>query len=855
MLKVALKGLAGRKLRAALTAFAVVLGVAMISGTFVLTDTIKASFSAVFTTVYKQTDIVISGRSALGTNNNNGQNTPPSFPASLLDRVRSVPGVDAAVGGVAEATDAHLVGRNGKDITFGFAPNLGFSVNAGGDQRFNPLTLTAGRFPVGPHEIAIDAHTAAAKHYTVGQKIGSSVRGPVQQFTITGLVKLGGVASLGGATMAIFDLPTAQKLFGKVGEFDEIYAAVKHGVSAPTVIKRIRAILPPTTIVRSGEQQAAKQTQDTSDFTSILQKFLLAFGGIALFVGIFVIANTLSITIAQRAREFGTLRTLGATRKQIRRSVILEGAVIGLLASVTGLFAGLGLAKGLESLLQHFGIGFPQNGTVFAARTVIVSIIVGTLVTVLASLFPALRATRVEPIAAVREGVLPPSRLARFGLPAARGTLGLALALLLYGTLDSGASGGLRLLAVGVGVILSFIGMALVAPRFVPRLAGLLGAPGARLAGTPGSLARQNAMRNPARTASTAAALMIGLALVTAVGVLAAGLKSSFGTSVGKQFLADYALTSENGFSPTGISSERALQHVPIVQVISGVRAGEGRVFGSNTNVTGVSPGIGRVIKIKWAAGGPGVPAALGLNGAFVDDSYAKKHNLHVGTKFGLETPGGKTLDLTLNGIYKPPKGGAPFGTVTISTALFDRTYQNPTNVFAFLDVKGGVTAANTKVLTTALKAFPDAKIQTEKQFVKQQESGINFLLDLLYVLLSLSIIVSVAGIINTLVLTVFERTRELGMLRAVGMSRSQVWVMIEAESVVTALIGATLGIPLGVGLALLISQAIGFFAFAIPWVTLVVFVLAAILAGFVAAILPAFRAARLNVLAALQYE
>ncbi len=361
MLKVALKGLAGRKLRAALTAFAVVLGVAMISGTFVLTDTIKASFSAVFTTVYKQTDIVISGRSALGTNNNNGQNTPPSFPASLLARVRAVPGVDAAVGGVAEATDAHLVGRNGKDITFGFAPNLGFSVNSTGTQRFNPLTLTAGRFPVGPHEIAIDAHTASAKHYAVGQKIGASIRGPVQQFTITGLVKLGGVASLGGATMAIFDLPTAQKLFGKVGELDEIYAAVKHGESAPAVIKRIRAVLPPTTIVRSGEQQAAKQTQDTSDFTSILQKFLLAFGGIALFVGIFVIANTLSITIAQRAREFGTLRTLGATRKQIRRSVILEGALIGLAASVAGLFLGLGLAKGLESLLGAFRHRLPAE--------------------------------------------------------------------------------------------------------------------------------------------------------------------------------------------------------------------------------------------------------------------------------------------------------------------------------------------------------------------------------------------------------------------------------------------------------------------------------------------------------------
>jgi putative ABC transport system permease protein len=853
MLKVALKGLARRKLRAALTAFAVVLGVAMISGTFVLTDTIKAGFSTVFATVYQRTDIVITGKSALGTSNSNGQNTPPSFSASLLDEVRKVPGVDAAVGGVGDT--AQLVGRNGKVISFGFAPALGFSVNSNGDQRFNPLVLTAGKFPSGPGEIAIDAHTASAKHYKVGDEIGSVARGAVQHFRITGIAKLGNVASLGGATMAIFDLPTAQKLFGKVGKLDEIDAAVMPGTAAATVISRIRNILPPTTLVRSGEQQAAKQTQDTSDFTSILQKFLLAFGGIALFVGVFVIANTLSITIAQRAREFGTLRTLGATRKQIRRSVLLEGAIIGLLASVTGLFAGLGLAKGLEELLKSFGIDLPQSGTIFATRTVIVSIIVGTLVTVIASFFPALRATRVEPIAAVREGVLPPSRLARFGVPAALATLALSLLLLLYGSLATGQSGGLRLLAVGVGVLLSFVGMALIAPRFVPWLASWLGAPGARIGGVAGSLARQNAIRNPARTASTAAALMIGLALVTAVGVLAAGLKSSFGTSVGKQFLANYALTSENGFTPTGVASERALHGVPGVQVVSAVRAGEGRVFGKNVGVTGVSPDVGRVIKIKWVAGGPGVPAALGADGVFVDKSYAKTHTLRLGSPVSVETPGGKTLGLKVKGIYAPPKGGAPFSTITISTALFDRSYQNPTNVFAFIDMSGGVSDANTKVLTTALKAYPDAKIQTESQFVKQQESGINFLLDLLYVLLSLSIVVSVAGIINTLVLTVFERTRELGMLRAVGMSRTQVWGMIEAESIVTALIGATLGIPLGVGLALLISQAIGFFAFAIPWVTLGVFVLAAIAAGFVAAILPAFRAARLNVLAALQYE
>jgi len=750
---------------------------------------------------------------------------------------------------------AQLVGRNGKVITFGFAPSLAFSVDPKTEQRLNPLVLTAGGWPSGPHEIAIDAHTASNKHYKVGDPIGAVARGPVEHFRISGIAKLGNVASLGGATMAIFDLPTAQRLFDKQGQFDEIDIAAKSGVAPAKLVSEIRPILPRTAQVRSGVQQAAKDTQDTSGFTSVLQNFLLAFGGIALFVGSFVIANTLSITISQRAREFGTLRTIGATRRQIRTSVLVEGGVIGVLASVLGLFLGLGLAKGLQRLFVALGINLPHAGTIFATRTIVISMVVGTLVTVLASLLPALRATRVEPIAAVREGVLPPSRLARFGTPVAVVTLAIALALLLFGALATHASGTYRLLAIGAGVLVSFIGVALLAPRFVPALAEVLGWPGAQIGGVAGKLARENAMRNPARTASTAAALMIGLALVTAVGVLASGLKSTFEHSVDKQFKGQYALTSENGFTPTGIASENALRKVPGVEVVSGVRAGDGRVFGHSVGVTGVSPDVGRVINIDWVQGGPAVPGELGRDGAFVDKSYAKKHSLVAGSPLLLETPGGSKLALTVKGVFESPKGGSPFGTVTISNALFDSVYQNPANVYSFIDMQGGVTSANTHALTTALTQFPDAKIQTEGQFKKQQEAGINVLLNLLYVLLSLSIVVSLFGIVNTLVLTVFERTRELGMLRAVGMTRRQTRRMIRHESIVTALIGATLGIPLGIVLALLVGRAIGFFTFAIPWVTLVVFVLAATVAGLLAAILPARRAARLNILTALQYE
>jgi len=851
MLHVALKGLAGRKLRAFLTGFAIVLGVAMVSGTFVLTDTLKAGFGEIFTSVYKSSDAVITGKSAIG--NGNGGNIAPSLPASLLSKIRSLPDVAAAQGGVDD--QAQLVGRDGKVISNGFSPGLAFSVNPDGTQQFNPLVLTSGTWPRGSHEIAIDKATADKKHYTVGQTIGAVARGPVQEYKITGIVKLANVPSLGGATMAIFDLPTAQTIFAKAGKLDGIDVAAKLGVSPAKLVAEIKPILPRTAQVRSGAQEAAKQTQDTSAFTGFLQKFLLAFGGIALFVGIFVIANTLSITIAQRAREFGTLRTLGATRRQVMTSVVVEGGVIGILASVSGLFIGLGIAKGLQALFVSFGIELPHGNTIFATRTIIVSLVVGTVVTVLASLLPALRATRVEPIAAVREGVLPPSRLARFGIPAAAGTMAVALALLLFGGLVSSASGTQRLLAIGLGVLASFIAMALAAPRFVPPLASVLGWPASRVGGVAGSLARENAMRNPARTASTAAALMIGLALVSAVGVLASGIKATFENAVDEQFLGNYALTSENGFTPTGVASENAVRGVAGVQVVSGVRAGEARVFGSHINVTGVEPNVSRVIKVDWKSGGDSVPAALGQTGAFVSSTYAKDHHLAMGSPLSIELPSGQKVPLKIQGIFKAPKGGSPFGNVTISTSLFDRIYQSPQNVFAFVDMAGGVSTANTSALNTALKEFPDAKIQTESAFKKSQEAGINVFLNLLYVLLSLSILVSLFGIVNTLVLSVFERTRELGMLRAVGMTRRQTRRMIRNESVVTALIGATLGIPLGVGLALLIGEALGGFTIAIPVGTLVVFVFAAIIAGLLAAIFPARRAARLNVLAALQYE
>ena len=486
-------------------------------------------------------------------------------------------------------------------------------------------------------------------------------RGPVQRFHIVGTVRFGGVSSLGGATMAIFDLPTAQRLFNKEGKLDTIGIASKQNVTPGQLVSEVKPLLPATAQVRTGAQEAKQAAKDTNGFLSFLEYFLLAFGFIALFVGVFVIANTLGITIAQRSRELATLRTLGATRRQVYWSVVLEAFVIGAIASVIGLFLGLALAKLLNTLFVSFGIDLPQVGTVFKTRTIVVALIVGIVVTLIASIRPALRATRVEPIAAVREGaVLPPSRLARFGPY-------IAIVVII-------ASVGLMLVGLFVGGLWTKLRLALArrrgprslrrrhdaradarpADRARARLAG------ARWGGAPGRLARGNSIRNPSRTASTASALMIGVTLVTLVSVLAAGIKSTFSDSVNKLFTADYALTSENGFTPTSVASEKALEARPRRPRRERRPRRRGRGLRRPDQITAVEPNVSKVIDLKWKEGSPATPAQLGRSGAFVAKAYAKDHDLTVGSPIDLKTPDGGTMHLTLRGIFDPPKGGSP---------------------------------------------------------------------------------------------------------------------------------------------------------------------------------------------------
>ncbi len=849
MIRFAVHSFFSRKLRAVLTALAIVLGVAMICGTYVLTDSMQNAFGAIFTQVYRNTDAVITGRSAISSSS---QNTPP-FPESLLAKVRALPDVQAAIGGVA-SQNAHLIGRNGKVIAYGGAPNLGFSVDPSLPE-LNSLELVSGTWP-GPDEVVIDNHVASSKHFKVGDTIGVQAEGPVERLRISGIVTLGGSTSIGGATLAGFDLKTAQRLFDKEGELDQIRVDGKPGVTPQQLVAQISPILDPKIEqVRTGSGQAEKDTSDTNEGLSFLQDFLLAFGGIALFVGAFVIANSLSITIAQRTRELATLRTLGASRRQVLRSVLLEALLLGVLASLVGLGLGVALAQGLSALFDAIGITLPRAGLPLETRTIVVSLLVGILVTVVASLRPALRATRVPPIAAVREGAtLPEGRLARYrGLGTAI-LAGLGFAALLYGLFGSRGTTAI-LTWMGVGVVLVFIGVALFSSRIVRPLAWALGYPGAELGGTAGVLARENARRNPQRTASTAAALMIGLALVTVVAMLAAAIRTSFEGAVKDAFIADYAVEAQNNFDPLPISVEQAARRTPGAVAVTGIRAGTARILGSNRDLTAVQPGSSKQLRLTWKQGSQATLDTLGSDGAFVSDSFAKDHDLDVGSRVPIETPRGQVRTFTIEGIYKPPPGGTPFGSLTISARAFDELYTQPQNLYTFVSMRGGVTKANTAALERTLRPFPNAKVADRDQFISDQTSGLGALLNILYLLLALSIVISLFGIVNTLVLSVFERTREIGMLRAIGMTRRQVRRMIRHESVITALIGAAIGIALGIVLATLLIVRLDFLVFSLPIGSLLIFALAAIVVGIIAAIFPARRAARLDPLQALQYE
>src|SRR5215218_4077751 len=518
----------------------------MMSGAYVLTDTIDRAFDAIFVESYADTDAVVTGKDA-GISFE-GETAPLGpIPEDVLEQVRRVDGVDVATGTVTDF-QTQLIKADGESIDTGGAPSFAFGIATGAEyDRFNPLNLVDGRWPSGGQEVAIDERVADEENLAPGDRIGVAALGPARKYEIVGIARYGDLSSLGSATFAIFDIPTAQALLDKRGELDAVQVAAEAGVAPEALVRSIRAEVGDSVTVRSGSEQATEESDEVATFTTIIRYFLLTFAGIALFVGAFVIFNTLSITVAQRTREFATLRTIGASRRQVLGSVIVEALVIGMLASVIGLFAGLGLAVGLNKLFVALNVELPQTDTVFATRTIVVSLLVGTLVTLVAGLSPALRATRVPPIAAVREGAtLPRSAVARFAPYIAAVTVVLSVVLLGYAMFVDDLGTFERLLSIAAGCLALFIGVALLSSRLVRPLATLVGWPARRIGGAAGKLAQSNAKRNPGRTAATAAALMIGIALVAFIAVLATGMKASNRDAIESQVRADYIITSQD---------------------------------------------------------------------------------------------------------------------------------------------------------------------------------------------------------------------------------------------------------------------------------------------------------------------
>ncbi|WP_217913196.1 ABC transporter permease [Miltoncostaea marina] len=850
MTAIALRSLAERRLRATLTALAIVLGVAMVAGSLILTDTVDRAFTQIFSSSYTNTDLVVRGASAVeGT-----QAGPPTVPARLLAQVRDVPGVATAAGSLMDMSgsgnSAKLLDRDGEVITGG-NPSFGFGIDAS-QPRFNPLTLAEGAWAAGPGQVVVDVGTARAHGFAVGDRVRVAGAGPVRGFTVSGLARFGDLDSLGGATIAVFDVPTARRVTGKTG-FDAIQVALAPGASAERVAADIAAILPPAAEVRTGAEQAASDKRVVSEAITFIRGVLLAFGGIALFVGAFVIVNTLSITVAQRTRELATLRTLGASRRQVLRSVVAEAAVIGLAASLAGLAAGYGLARGLTALFDALGLELPRGGIVVAGGTVAAALLTGTLVTVLAGLVPAVRATRVPPIAAVREGAAPEAgRGPRAGAQAGAAAIAAAGALLALGTVGEALPTSGRMVALGAGALAFVVGVAMTSSRLVRPIAAVAGWPMARLGGAAAGLARDNAGRNPARTASTAAALMIGLALVTFVSVIGAGLIGSVESSLDRQVRSQYVVTSATGWETVPAEVGRRVAAAEGVEAASSVRAERALVGGAEADVSGVDPStIAAAYGFAWRDGDDGALARLDAGGVVVSDDLADRDDLEVGSPVAITTADGATLRRTVAGVYEAPALAPLLGGAVISQRAFDATFPAARDMYVLAD------AASAAAVARAIADFPDTRVATADAFAEDSAAELTVVLNLLYVLLGLSVVVGLLGMVNTMVLAVHERTRELGMLRVVGMSRRQTRRMVRGESVITALIGAALGLPIGVGMAALVTRALpgADLELVVPAGTLAAFVAVAVVVGVVAAIAPARRAARLDVLRALQYE
>ncbi|MGX1369506.1 putative ABC transport system permease protein [Streptomyces canus] len=842
MFRTALRNVLAHKARLAMTVLAVMLGVAFVSGTLVFTNTISEAYQKSSAKGFDQVDVAVTPTWDEDKGNTIGKRH--ELTQALLDKSAGVPGASHAIGVVSGFTA--IADKDGKLIGGGFQ-SQGGNYYGNKDPRY---PLAEGAAPHGANQVAIDSETARRSGYQVGDTVRLSIDGPVLKPVVTGIFTTddGNVAA--GGSLALFDTATAQKLFGKPGTYDEIDVKAAPGTSQTALRAALDKALPAGQVeTETGRHLADEQAEMISSSMSGLKQGLLVFAGIALFVGTFIIANTFTMLVAQRTKELALLRAVGASRRQVTRSVLIEAFVVGLVAAVTGLVAGIGIGAGLRSLMGTFGATVPDGPLVVTPGTVGAALAVGVLITMLAAWLPGRRAAKIPPVAAmssVHAKATTKSLVLRNTLGALFSWAGVAV--VLAATTMEGSDGQAPM---GLGAVLLIIGVFILTPLLSRPLIAAA-APLMRVFGVSGKLARQNSVRNPRRTAATASALMIGLTLITGMTVMAGSLQKSIDKMASAAVRADYVVSMANGneLSP-GV--ERKLAKVDGVTAVSPLRNAVSRIDGETEFLTGVNgPAIGELTDLKVDSGA----FEVGGTRVVVDQETAKSRGWKAGSAFTAHYEDGKAQQLTVSGIYE---GNELIRGIMVDTATLDPHLSDLSDMQVMLKTSDGASDATKDRLEKALGSNPAIKVQDKKDLSESIAQMFTLMLNMLYGLLAMAVIVAVLGVINTLAMSVFERSQEIGMLRAIGLDRKGIKRMVRLESLVISLFGGVLGIGLGVFFGWAAGELLGAkmatYELVLPWARMAVFLLLAATVGILAALWPARRAARMNMLAAIKAE
>ncbi|MFF6995562.1 ABC transporter permease [Streptomyces sp. NPDC008313] len=840
MFRTALRNVFAHKARLLMTVLAVMLGVAFVSGTLVFTNTISDAFQKSSAKGFDQVDVAVRAESQEDSGDRIGKTA--ELTPGLLAMASEAPGADSAVGVVNGFTA--IAGKDGKLIGGGFE-SQGGNYWGTDDPRY---PLTEGHAPHGAGQVAIDSGTARRAGYEVGDTVRLSIDGPVLTPTVSGVFTTddGNVAA--GGSLALFDTKTAQKLFDRVGEYDEIDVRAAAGTSQTALRASLDKTLPRDKVyTTTGRQLADDQAEMIDRQMSGMKTGLLVFAGIALFVGTFIIANTFTMLVAQRTRELALLRAVGASRRQVTRSVLLEALVVGLVAAVTGLAAGIGIGAGMRSLMGTLGATVPDGPLVVSSGTVATALLVGVLITMLAAWLPGRRAAKIPPVAAmssVHAKATTKSLVVRNALGAL--LAGAGVAVVLYATTMDGSDGqapmgfGAALLITGVFVLTPLLSRPLIAAA----------APLLRAFGVAGKLARQNSVRNPRRTAATASALMIGLTLITGMTVMAGSLQKSIDRMASDAIRADYVVAMANGNS-LAPDVEKKLAATEGVTATSPLRDAPARIDRGTEYLTGVDGDTIEQLTDLTVTGGA---FDVGGTRVVVDDTTAKDHGWKAGSGFTVAYEDGAKQRLTVAGTYE---GNDMIQGIILDNAALAPHQSDPADTQVMLKTEHGASAAAKDRLEKALGDNPAVQVQDKKDISEANAKMFTLMLNMLYGLLAMAVIVAVLGVINTLAMSVFERSQEIGMLRAIGLDRKGVKRMVRMESLVISLFGGVLGIGLGVffGWAAgeLLASRMPTYELILPWARMGVFLLLAATVGVLAALWPARRAARLDMLTAIK--